>query len=202
MPSPPPDSPAFDPDLEALLAESLANQATAKRIAKAREDLTRRGGRAQADVEADKALVAAWEFRHDWKPILGIALFERHTCLHCASGVMIFRQLMLQQQHRRLANTTRWVQVDSLPEETELPREIQVEDWESGFCAECSQDFGFDFKALRVGRWILGAGAGGDEVADAGEVDAADAEADPADADDELDSDPAEGEPDSDSTPE
>ena len=93
--------------------------------------------------------------KHDWQATAAVALFEKHKCTGCGRSQTIFRQLMLKQQHRTFPATTRWQQVDEIAD-SELPREIQVEKWETGMCTNCAGEFGFDFRQVAVSEWTGG----------------------------------------------
>lgn len=141
-------------DLDNLLSESLVIRDELREVQAIRERLKRKhsgSGRTPQEVAEDEARVREWELRNDWEATANVALFERHRCNGCRRQQTIFRQLMLRQVHRTLADTTRWQQVNETV--AELPYEIQVQKWESPMCTNCSDAFGFDFKTCDVGEW-------------------------------------------------
>lgn len=159
--TPAPDSSPNDfDDLDALLGESVTLRDTEREAKAARDRLRKRGagsGRTPEEIAADEARVREWEMKHDWEATAAVALFEKHKCTCCGRAQTIFRQLMLKQQHRIFPATTRWQQIDEIADElSELPREIQVQKWETGMCTNCAEGFGFDFQQVAVSEWTGG----------------------------------------------
>lgn len=87
-------------DLNAAIAVQLeARQSTAEaRAAKTR--LSRLPANS-AEAAADRAKIAEWESKHEWKAVGMIAVFEHETCEACDTTGERFVQFLQEEHHRR-----------------------------------------------------------------------------------------------------
>lgn len=132
-------------DLNAAIAQQLTAKAETKAAAEARARL-RRTPPASPEAAADRALIAGWEQRHEWRAEALFALFERETCECCGTVGERFVQWMVREAHRREAGASRTRAIPAAEANgLRLPTSPRVQRRLAPMCPDCATTLlGFD----------------------------------------------------------
>ena len=93
-------------DLNAAIAVQLETRSLAAE-AKAAKTRLQRTPPNSAEAAADRARIAEWEARHEWKATAVLAVFEREECTTCETTSERFVQFLREDLHRREAGARR-----------------------------------------------------------------------------------------------
>lgn len=93
-------------DLNAAIAVQLETRSLAAE-AKAAKARLQRTPPNSAEAAADRARIAEWEARHEWKATAVLAVFEREECTTCETTSERFVQFLREDLHRREAGARR-----------------------------------------------------------------------------------------------
>lgn len=128
-------------DLNAAIAVQLETRSLAAE-AKAAKARLQRTPPNSAEAAADRARIAEWEARHEWKATAVLAVFEREECTTCETTSERFVQFLREDLHRREAGARR---LQAIPEPTErLPIRPAMQRRLVPMCPDCAPTL-FDF---------------------------------------------------------
>lgn len=129
------------PDLNDLLAESVASVKESAE-AKASRQRIARGGLSTAEREADAQRIRDWEAKHEWQDAANVALFRVYEC-GCGASCKVFEGMYRRQTHRHLKHgAQRHVAVDTAV--ASLQNETAVRVTEVEVCGKCLAEKGWD----------------------------------------------------------
>jgi hypothetical protein len=130
-------------DLDALMAESLAQASVATQAKAARERL-KRGGQSAQEAAEDAARILAWENAHEWGPEANAVLFHNYSC-ECGTETGVFQGLFLREKHKQNRDSFRWRRVEMAL--ARLPNESAVRMCKVPMCPGCSVGKGWPEEA-------------------------------------------------------
>ena len=87
-------------DLNAAIAVQLESRQAAAEARAAKARLSRLPANS-VEAAADRAKIAEWESKHEWKAVGMIAVFEHETCEACDTTGERFVQFLQEEHHRR-----------------------------------------------------------------------------------------------------
>ena len=122
-------------DLNAAIAVQLEARQSAAEARAAKARLSRLPANS-AEAAADRAKIAEWEAKHEWRATAVLAVFEREECTTCETTSERFVQFLREDLHRREAGARR---LQAIPEPTaKLPIRPAIQRRLVPMCPDCA----------------------------------------------------------------